>query len=83
MTRLFGWSLIAVFVAWSTAAVVVSGTEAGAPYLVAAVMLAAGCWGLPRAESELKRIHLIERRSGEDASALGTHRHGSERFRDC
>ncbi len=83
VTRLFGWAVVAMFLAWSTAAVVVSGIEAGAPYLVGALVLVAGYWAFPGVEAELRYLRRIDRRSREDPAALGIHRHGSERFRDC
>ncbi|MDQ3690789.1 MAG: hypothetical protein M3406_12305 [Chloroflexota bacterium] len=82
MTRLVGWLSLAAFGAWSSAAVIVSGAEAGAPYLAGALGLALAYRALPDIRAEFKRLRDFERTSARPGRLSGAHLHGSVFFRE-
>ena len=82
MARLVGWLFLAAFGAWSTAALIVSGADAGAPYLAAALALTVAYSALPDIGSELRRLRNHERTSAWTGRPVGSHLHGTAFFRE-
>jgi hypothetical protein len=82
MARLVGWFSVAAFAAWSVAAVLVSGAEAGGPYLALALPAALIYDVAPHVQAELRRVRRFERTSAPTRRRPGAHLHGSELFRE-
>ncbi len=82
MARLVGWLSLAAFGAWSTAALIVSGSEAGAPYLAAALVLTSAYSALPGIRSELRRLSNHQQTPTRTVRPFGSHLHGSALFRE-
>ena len=82
MARRAGWWGIAAYAAWSLAAVVVSGAEAGTPFLASALVIAFAYATALLTRAEVRGVRLAQR-TGRAGYARGGHLHGPELFREA